>query len=114
MGTDPPPRFTGTSWDRRVGQAQNLGRRRTDNLEQRRTAQAVARLGVAVKIGVTIALLTALGATFIAWRAHLLSTPIAILVGLMVAVPWAIAHRLASRSRSSDPFAHVDRKIWLP
>jgi hypothetical protein len=117
MGTDPPPRFSGTSWDRRVAQSQNLGRRRTDNLEQRRTAQAaqaVIRLGLAVKIAVTIAVVAAGGATFIAWRAHLLSTLAAILVVLVVAVPWAIAHSLVSRSRSSDPFAHVDRKIWLP
>jgi hypothetical protein len=91
-----------------------MGRRRTDHLEHRRTAQALSRLVVAVKIGVLIALIAAIGATFFAWRAHLLSTPIAILVVLVVAVPWAMAHRLASRSRAPDPFAHVDRKIWLP
>lgn len=74
----------------------------------------MARLGLAVKIGVGIALVAAVGATFIAWRAHLLSTPMAILVVAVIAVPWAIAHRLVTRSRSSDPFAHVDRRIWLP
>ena len=114
MGTDPSPRFAGTAWDRRVGQSQNLGRRRTDNVDQRRTAQAVARLGLAVKLGVTVALVAAAGATFIGWRVHLLSTPIAILVVVVVGGPWAVAHRLVSRSRSSDPFDHVDRKIWLP
>ena len=104
----------GTSWERRVSQRQNLGRRRTDTIEHRRAAVTVARLGLAVKIGVAIALFAAAGATFIAWRAHLLSTPIAIGVVLSLVVPWAIAHRLASKSRSSDPFAHVDRRIWLP
>jgi hypothetical protein len=74
----------------------------------------MARLGLAVKIGVGVALVAAVGATFIAWRAHLLSTPIAILIVVVVVVPWAIAHRLESRSRASDPFAHVDRRIWLP
>ena len=69
---------------------------------------------IAVKVGVLIALVAAIGATFFAWRAHLLSTPIAISVVLVVAVPWAFAHRLASRSRAPDPFAHVDQKIWLP
>jgi hypothetical protein len=117
MDTDPSPRYAGTSWDRRVSQRQNPGRRRTDHVEQRRrnqAAQALIRLGFAVKIALTLALMAALGATFIAWRAHLLSTPVAIVVGLVIAVPWAVANRLASRSRSSDPFAHVDRKIWLP
>lgn len=103
-----------TSWERRVGQRQNLGRRRTDTVEHRRAVMAVVRLRLAVKIGVAVALVAALGATFIAWRADLFSTPIAILVVLAVAVPWAIVQRLASRSRSSDPFAHVDRRIWLP
>jgi uncharacterized membrane protein (DUF441 family) len=97
-----------------VGQRQNLGRRRTDTIEHRRAALTLARLGLAVRIGVAIALVAAMGATFIAWRAHLLSTPLAIGVVLAMAVPWAIAHRLVSRSRSNDPFAHVDRRIWLP
>jgi hypothetical protein len=74
----------------------------------------MARLGLAVKLVVSIVLVAALGATFIAWRADLLSTPIAILVVVVVVVPWAIVHRLVSRSRSSDVFAHVDRRIWLP
>jgi hypothetical protein len=114
MGTDSPSRFHAWSWDRRVSQGQNMGRRRTDHLEHRRTAQALSRLVIAVKLGVLIALMAAIGATFFAWRAHLLSTPIAISVVVMVAVPWAFAHRLASRSRAPDPFAHVDQKIWLP
>jgi hypothetical protein len=103
-----------TSWERRVGQRPNLGRRRTDTIEHRRAAVTLARLGVAVKIGVAIALFAAVGATLIAWRARLVSTPIALLIVLVVAGPWAIAHRLVSRSRSADPFAHVDRRIWLP
>jgi hypothetical protein len=97
-----------------MGQRKNLGRRRTDTVEQRRAMMAVVRLRVAVKIGVAIALTAALGATFIAWWAHLVPTPIALLIVLVVTVPWAIAHHLASRSRSADPFAHVDRRIWLP
>lgn len=111
---DPPPRFAGTLWERRVGQSPNLGRRRTDNVEHRRAARTVTRLALAVKFGVTVALVAGIGVTVIAWRAHLLSTPIAILVVVVVVVPWAIAHRLVSRSRSSDHFAHVDRRIWLP
>jgi hypothetical protein len=116
MARDPFPRFASTrnSWDRRVSERQNPGRRRTDNVEQRRTAQAVARLGVAVKIGVTIALVAAIGATVIAWRARVLSGPVAILVVLVVIVPWAVAHRLATRSRPSIPFPQVDRRISLP
>ena len=97
-----------------MGQRKNLGRRRTDTVEQRRAMMAVVRLRVAVKIAVAVALLSSVGATFVAWRAGLVPTPIAILVVLMVAVPWAIVHLLVSRSPSSDPFAHVDRRIWLP
>lgn len=114
MGANASRRFTDTPWERRVRPRQNLGRRRTDDLEHRRAVMAVARLGLAVKIGVAIALTAAVGSTFIAWRAHLVSTPIALLIVLVVTVPWAIAHHLASRSRSADPFAHVDRRIWLP
>lgn len=97
-----------------MGQRKNLGRRRTDTVEQRRAMMAVVRLRVAVKIAVAVALLASVGATFVAWRAGLVPAPIAILVVLMVAVPWAIVHRLVPRSRSNDPFAHVDRRIWLP
>jgi hypothetical protein len=115
MSIDLPSRQNVRSaWDRRVGQGTNLGRRRTDHLEHRRTAQALGRLVVAVKIGVLIAGVAAVGATFFAWRAKLLSTPIAVLVALAVVITWAVAHRLASRSRAPDPFPHVDKKIWLP
>jgi hypothetical protein len=107
-------RYTDNSWDRRVSPNQNLGLRRTDNPEQRRTAQAVTQLGLAVKIGVSIALVAAIGATVIAWRARVLSGPVAILVVLALTVPWAVAHRLASRSRPSTPFPQVDRRISLP
>jgi hypothetical protein len=116
MRRDPFPRFASTrgSWDRRVRERQNPGRRRTDNPEQRRTARVVARLGLAVKIGVSIALVAAIGATVVAWRANVLSGPVAVLVVLAVTVPWAVAQRLASRSRPSIPFPQVDRRIWLP
>jgi hypothetical protein len=77
-------------------------------------AQAVKRLGAAVRVGMTLALIAAIGASVVAWRTHLLPGPLAILMVLCFAVPWAVAHRMVSRSRRSDPFPHVDRRITLP
>jgi hypothetical protein len=112
MATDFSPRSGGNAWDRRVSEGENFGRRRTDTAESRQAAEALVHLGLAVRIGVTIALVAAIGATIVAWRVDLLSAPAAMLAIMAFAVSWAIAYRFASGPPRA--LLQVDRRIWLP
>jgi hypothetical protein len=114
MATDFSPRSGGNAWDRRVSEGENLGRRRADSEESKEAAETLAQLCVAVRIGVTVALAAAIGATIIAWWTSLLSAPAAMLVIVAVTVPWAIAYRLASGPSRRPLDSQVDLRIRLP